>query len=395
MPFKKCRVRIEQAPWVNYEMLSMIDRREYLRKECRKCPCPYHTQLKSDTEKACIKLNNDLKRDYVENALNQHRHDPKKLWRAIRNLWPNSKKKQTDIRCIGTETDPTNIAEILNTHFSTVGKTVQNDIPNLANLSDFKLRAQPPSFDLALINEDKLQDAIAGLSNSRSTGVDGITAYMVKVCRYELAPVLIHIFNKSILDHYFPTLWKTAHVTPIFKSGNESSANNYRPISILSVLGKLLERIVHSQCYKYMSDRDLFCDAQSGFRKGRSTGTCLTEFLHHVYTTVDSGGACGALFLDLTKAFDTVDHKVLLHKLKFLGFKQQTVSWYKSYLTNRLQTTCVNGVTSSELPVETGVPQGSIFGPFLFCIYVNDLCIHLKHSTGFLYADDTALLVKR
>ncbi len=147
------------------------------------------------------------------------------------------------------------------------------------------------------------------------------------------------------------------------------------------------------QCTDYLTRNCLISDAQSGFRKGYSTGTCLSEFLHTIYSSIDAGGACGVLFLDLAKAFDTVDHDIMLYKLRCLGFRLSTRIWFESYLKGRKQCTIVGGHMSSEKSIQCGVPQGSILGPLLFSLYVNDIDQHLKMSQKFLYADDTALVV--
>ena len=140
---------------------------------------------------------------------------------------------------------------------------------------------------------------------------------------------------------------------------------NYRPISDLPTPGKLLERVTDNQCQSYLTQYDLLSDAQSGFGEGRSTGTCLIDFLTEIYEEVDAGGASGVLFLDLAKAFDTVDHEVLFSKLRHLGFKLSSINWFMSYLNNRTQATKVGNSLSSWEQINCGVPQGSILGPLL------------------------------
>ena len=221
--------------------------------------------------------------------MNIHKDDPKKLWRCIRNLWLNTKKKKWHIDCIGNETDPSKIAELLNCHLSTIGEIVQSDIEREVSLSDFPIRQMAPVLELSNCMEKDLHEAIIKLSASKACCIDGITVGMIKTCMHEIAPVSKFLFNKSSTEKVLPTLWKTAPITPIFKSDNKTTTNNYHPISILSVPGKLLKRLVHNQCYAYMTKNDLFNDAQSGFRKGRSMGTCLSEFSHQIYDNIDRG----------------------------------------------------------------------------------------------------------
>ncbi len=169
--------------------------------------------------------------------------------------------------------------------------------------------------------------------------------------------------------------------------------NNYRPISLLSLASKMLERIIHNQLYAYLRGNDYFSQNQSGFRKGHSTSSCPLDFLDGIFNDVDAGAACGVLFLDLRKAFDSVHHGILCNKLKQAGLSNATVKWVDSYLASRYQVTKVNGVISSESPVEYGVPQGSILGPLLFVVFINDMPDEILNCRINLYADDTAITV--
>ena len=155
-----------------------------------------------------------------------------------------------------------------------------------------------------------------------------------------------------------------------------------------------MERLVHGQMVEYLESRNLLSDSQSGFRSNQSTGTCIADFSHNVYKGVDESLATGAIYLDLTKAFDCVEHDIMLEKLRCLGFKTCLIHWFKLYLTDRKQMTVVNGETSSTRDVTCGVPQGSILGPVLFICYINDLEKHLLHSKASMFADDTALYVQ-
>ncbi len=205
---------------------------------------------------------------------------------------------------------------------------------------------------------------------------------------------LTYILNLSIRTKAFPEEWKAAQVTAIYKDGKRDEPSNYRPISVLPTCSKLLERVIHTQLYAFLKASGLLSKAQSGFRAGHSTVTCMIDFLHAIYQGIDNGETSGVLFLDLRKAFDTVDHYILLRKLRSIGLKESAVTWFRSYLTNRMQSVKYNGEVSDPLPITCGVPQGSILGPLLFIIYVNDMPDAFVGPKLNLYADDTAISVR-
>ena len=165
---------------------------------------------------------------------------------------------------------------------------------------------------------------------------------MVKSCKYAISSLLLYLFNLSITTRSFPDIWKLAKVRPLFKGGNSDSANNFRPISIIPTIGKIMERIIHVQTIAHFEDYNILSEAQCGFRAGRSTGTCLVSFLDIIYREIDQGGVCGVVSLDLAKAFDTVDHERLIYKLKCYGFRYSCLKWYESYLSSRVQRTIVD-----------------------------------------------------
>ena len=192
-----------------------------------------------------------------------------------------------------------------------------------------------------------------------------------------------------MLSGIFPDDWKCARVTPLFKQGEASDLNNYRPISVISVIAKVFERIVYDQSYNFLSNEDIISTHQSGFRSSHSTLTALLEATDNWAFKIDRGNVNAVVFLDLKKAFDTVDHDILLSKMNLYEIQGIALDWFRSYLTNRTQRCLVNGSLSRICSLECGVPQGTILGPLLFLIYINDLPNCLTSCQSRMYADDT------
>ena len=205
---------------------------------------------------------------------------------------------------------------------------------------------------------------------------------------------LTKVLHFSIDSATFPDIFKCARIVPIYKgSGNVNEMSNYRPISILPAISKVLENHIHCNVYKYLTDRSLLYETQSGFRKHHSCQTALLRICDDLLQNIDNGRLSGVLFLDLSKAFDLVNHGILLKKLSLYGLQGKNLNWFKSYLSDRSQIVCHRGKTSESQKIMVGVPQGSILGPLLFTIFINDLPLSLTCNSHLdMYADDQTLL---
>ena len=229
------------------------------------------------------------------------------------------------------------------------------------------------------------------LKTNKGSGLDNTTCRLLKSSADLSAPSLTYIFNLSLSTGTFPQEWKTAKVVPLHKSGPPDQVNNYRPISILPVVSKILEKEVHKQLYSYLIDNNLLNPCQHGFRSKRSTHTALINVVDQWLNSIDKGQVTAVVFLDLSKAFDSVKHDILKAKLQVLGVNGIDLEWYNSYLSCCNQRVCYNGVLSSPKPITIGVPQGSALGPLLLLAYVNDLPKSIAKSSINMSADDTAI----
>ncbi len=247
-------------------------------------------------------------------------------------------------------------------------------------------------FKFSVVTEQETLKLLNSLNVAKATGCDNISARFLKDAASEIVCPLTHIMNLSLRMESVPSDFKQARVVPLFKKGNRNFEGNYRTVSIHPVISKILERIVHNQLSTYLQENKVIYQHQSGFRQGFSTESVLTYLTDTINLCTDKGLYTGLVLIDLQKAFDTVDHNILLVKLKAIGLTNGAISWFMSYLSDRSQFVNVNGCNSSARNVICGVPQGSILGPLLFLIYVNDMVNEVTCDL-FLYADDSALMV--
>ena len=245
-------------------------------------------------------------------------------------------------------------------------------------------------FVLSPVSRHFVTTQLASLDPKKAIGLDSLSSFFLRDGAESVSLPVLHIINISILTETVPESFKEARVVPLFKKGSKLDPGNYRPMSILNVLSKVLERAVHTQLSQYLEKRDLLFLNQSGFRGGFSTDTSLIGLSDFVKKEIGKGNFVGMVLIDLQKAFDTVDHGILIEKLRAMGV--DNIDWFRSYLSDRRQCVDIAGYMSDFLPISCGVPHGSILGPLLFLFYINDMSLSLNCMLS-LYADDSALLL--
>ena len=276
-------------------------------------------------------------------------------------------------------------AKLINYYFFTVFTHSSYLLPELHEVAH-----ATPVLDKIYLNEHEVHDALLSLNCNKAAGFDSIHPAVLKHCAIPLTKPLHHLFCHCLLTHNLPSEWRTHCIVPIFKSGNKSSIANYRPISLLCVASKVLERLVYNHVIGHLTN--YISTQQFGFMAGRSSLQQLLLFVNNILEAKAHFNNVDVLYLDYKKAFDSVPHNELLYKLWKYGITGDLWMWFRAYLSSRTQCVRVNGHLSGMLPVVSGVPQGSMLGPLLFVLYINDLPHTLSSAKPYLFTDDTKCL---
>ena len=396
-PIKTVKVRSHPCPFVSQDIKDLMKTRDQLHRRYLQTRDDLDWSNFKDARKAVKRMLKDSERNYYLDEVQRHKNNPGSLWKIIDQAIPSkSKEKHTYTK------DPKTVADEFNQFFSSVGKNTADASIRLAEENNITVEETPletvymPSQDLfsfRTVTSEEVRRVIASLPLNKSPGPDKINSRILKDCLPVILGPLTHIINCSITSHTFPTAWKEAEVIPIVKDGDHEVASNNRPISLLAIASKVCEKIVLEQFSSYLISKNLLSPHQSGNKKLHSTETLNIFSTDTMLEAMDKKELTALVLLDLSKAFDSINHHRLLHKLANVGASPATVQWFKSYLSDRFQSTRINSTLSDPLPITHGVPQGATLSPLLFCIYLNDLLSVSRDSNLESYVDDSKVLL--
>ena len=380
IPLKQ--IRGGKPPWITSKVQRAINNRNSAWKKYKYCRKPENWEVYKEKRNQATTTIRSSKAHHERNIALNMKTNPKAFWRFVKSTTGTRESDSILQKTDGTSAiEDEDKAEVLNQFFSSVFTEEREELPHAVQQTSSLL-------DDMTFTEETVSKYIKKLKVDKAAGPDDIPPRILQETQLESSKILSIIFNKSMQEGRLPSVWKDARVTPIYKKGSRQDPGNYRPVSLTSIVCKLMEQGVKERIMEFMKNNSLWSPEQYGFRPGRSCQLQLLEVLELWYKALDDGKKVDVNFLDFAKAFDSVPHRRLILKMKMYGIDGKIARWVRAFLAKRRQAVVVNGSSSGWTEVLSGVPQGSVLGPTLFLLYVNDLPSTIQNIAR-LFADDT------
>ena len=398
-PIEKLKVRDVKPYWMNDYLIKCLNKKRLAYATATRTGKVADWDIFKKLRATVKRLFRRQKMTYISRKLGSRRHDPKKFWREMgRNLRLGKHGPRKGLfHIVGDEgelLDGKSAANHMNRYYTSVGEKLSVNFKENWVRNGFFDELNKIEFSFNFITENVIKNILKTLPLNKSSCTEFITSRVLRDSMLEMLTETTFMINECIRCEVMPTKWKVGYVTPMPKGKSVKNPSDWRPVSVLPLPSKVIERAVYNQLVYHFECNNYLCRNQHGFRREHSTASAIFEYVQFLYDNFDKLNSTSSIFVDYSKAFDTIDHEILIKKLLLYKFDKKSVKWFTNYLSGRTQMVKLeNGIISTSLGIKMGVPQGSILGPFLFLIYINDLIYTLRNCDSHitLYADDTIL----